>query len=176
MGATDRSRAYLAPASTALLWTAPISVPGLSSVSVQTHECRLDEIVVYIRLNLSALIGLIWTNRANCKQSGISMGADDEAAQQVSILYLPEEVMQAVFSLLNANELARAQCVCKLWKDAGEQPELWRRLHDERWRHASLNQWEELRSQGLWYKIFCERAKVCHVSPPNMRLPLGHVI
>ena len=45
------------------------------------------------------------------------------------LLLLPREMLQHLFSLLPLSDLSSCVLVCRLWREVGEQPSLWRRLH-----------------------------------------------
>ncbi|KAJ7200667.1 hypothetical protein O6H91_01G087100 [Diphasiastrum complanatum] len=45
----------------------------------------------------------------------------------------PEEVLKAVFPLLNGEDLASCMCVAKLWRDAAKEDYLWKRLCSCKW-------------------------------------------
>mmetsp|Transcript_5905 Transcript_5905/g.17741 ORF Transcript_5905/g.17741 Transcript_5905/m.17741 type:complete len:385 (-) Transcript_5905:3456-4610(-) len=50
-----------------------------------------------------------------------------------SIDCLPQEILKRIFEFLDGRDLARAQQVCKKWKQCGNDPQLWRRLCLEKW-------------------------------------------
>ena len=49
-----------------------------------------------------------------------------EATGNISINFLPEEIIRKIIFLLQSSDLKNATAVCKRWQDVGSEPKLWR--------------------------------------------------
>ena len=79
-----------------------------------------------------------------------------------SILSLPTEVEQQVFSHLSAANLASCMATCRAWRGAAGADPVWREACARRWRHISEapSQVAELHRQGLWRQLYRRRRQV----------------
>ena len=59
-------------------------------------------------------------------------------ANGLSVLQLPPECLERIFSYLNGPQLAAAGQVCRTWRQVAATPALWRHCTYERWGHAQV--------------------------------------
>jgi hypothetical protein len=79
-----------------------------------------------------------------------------------SVLSLPTEVEQLVFSHLSAAELAACMATCRAWRAAAGADAVWAEACARRWRHVNEApaQAAELHRQGHWRQLYRLRRQV----------------
>lgn len=83
------------------------------------------------------------------------------------------DLLRVTFALMDGKDVARAACVCRTWRAAANDEQLWQRLLDARWPHSRLECLEregqvELPVFGVGLRTF----RWCY----SMRATLGRVV